>query len=65
MGSLRERVVAYANTSANLLAQLKELVELRERVKKAEKFCAAMHKSMKQKPASFYRKASTPRANWH
>jgi hypothetical protein len=50
MSSL-ERIAAYANTSADLLAQLKELVELRERLKKAEKLSTATPEPMKQKPA--------------
>jgi hypothetical protein len=37
MGSFQERIVAYAN----LLALSKELDQLRERVTKAEKLCAA------------------------
>jgi hypothetical protein len=37
MGSFQERIVAYAN----LLALSKELDQLRERVKRAEKLCAA------------------------
>jgi len=63
MSSL-ERVAAYANTSADLLAQLKELVVLRERLKKATKLSTATPQSMKQKPASFCRRASTSRARW-
>jgi len=37
MGSLQERIAAYANPSANLLTQLKELDELREQVSKKRK----------------------------
>jgi flagellar biosynthesis/type III secretory pathway chaperone len=37
MGSLRERITAFADASANLLAQLNELDELRERVRKAQR----------------------------
>ena len=37
MGSLQERIVAYAN----LLVLSNELDQLRERLKKAEKLCAA------------------------
>jgi hypothetical protein len=36
MGSLRERIAAYVDVSANLLTQLNELDELRERVRKAQ-----------------------------
>jgi hypothetical protein len=46
MGSLQERIVAYAN----LLATSKELDQLRERVKKAEKLCAASKASSKENP---------------
>jgi hypothetical protein len=35
MGSLRERIAAYANASSNLLAQLQELDKLRELVRQA------------------------------
>jgi len=38
MDSLQKRIAAYADASANLLAQLNELNELRERVKKALPF---------------------------
>jgi hypothetical protein len=37
MGSLRERITAYANASADLLTQLNELDELRERVRRAQR----------------------------
>jgi hypothetical protein len=60
MGSLQERIAAYANTSANLLAQLKELDELREQLKRAKKLATATQ----QKPASVYRRASSPRVRW-
>jgi hypothetical protein len=36
MGSLEERIAAYANACAKLITQLKELDDLRERVKKAK-----------------------------
>jgi hypothetical protein len=36
MDSLRERIAAYVDVSANLLTQLNELDELRERVRKAQ-----------------------------
>ena len=50
MSSLRKRIAAYANASANLLAQLNELDELREQVRKAER-SLAMLKPLKR-PAS-------------
>jgi hypothetical protein len=58
MGSLQERIVAYAN----LLALSKELDQLRERVKKAEKLCAAS-KRPKQRPASFHPRVPTHRVH--
>jgi hypothetical protein len=63
MGSLQERIAAYANASAKLLTQLKELDELRERVKKLKKLSASTPKPLKQRPASFCRRAHTPRAH--
>jgi hypothetical protein len=36
MGSLRERIAAYANASAQLLVQLEELDRLREQVRQAQ-----------------------------
>ena len=36
MGSLRERIDAYADASANLVVQLNELDELREQVRQAQ-----------------------------
>ena len=57
MGSLQERIAAYANPSANLLTQLKELDELREQVKKAKKLSTATPKPLKQRPANFCRRA--------
>lgn len=38
MSSLQERIAACADASANLLTQLHELDELRERVRKAQLF---------------------------
>jgi hypothetical protein len=64
MGSLQERIAAYANTSANLLTELKELDKLRELITKAKKLSAARPIPLKQKPASFCRRASTSRARW-
>ena len=57
MGSLQERLAAYANASANLLTQLKELDELREQVKKAKKLSTATPKPQMQRPANFCRRA--------
>ena len=57
MGSLQERLAAYANASANLLTQLKELDELREQVKKAKKLFTATPKPLRQRPANFCRRA--------
>ena len=51
MSSLRKRISAYAHASATLLAQLNELDELRERVRKAER-SLAIAKPLKR-PASF------------
>jgi hypothetical protein len=64
MGSLQERIAIYANVSANLLTQLKELDKLRDRIKKAKKLSTTRPKPLKQRPASFCRRASTPRARW-
>ena len=36
MSSIKQRIAAYAATSANLLTQMNELEELRERVRKAQ-----------------------------
>ncbi len=36
MSSIKQRLAAYAAVSANLLTQMNELVELRERVRKAQ-----------------------------
>ena len=57
MGSLQERIAAYANPSGNLLTQLKELDELREQVKKAKKLSTATPKPQMQRPANFCRRA--------
>ena len=54
MDSLQKRIAAYADASANLLAQLYELDELRERVKKALPFAhlrpKALAKARQQHP---------------
>jgi hypothetical protein len=49
MDSLQKRIAAYADASANLLAQLNELDELRERVKKAVPFAHLRPKALKEK----------------
>ena len=50
MGSLQqERIAAYADTCANLLAQLNELAELHEQVRKAQ-LSPAMREPLKQRP---------------
>ena len=64
MGSLKERIAAYANASAKLIAQLKELDNLREQVKRAKKLYNAIPKSLKQRSTSSSRRTSTRRANW-
>jgi hypothetical protein len=46
MGSLQARIIAYAN----LLALSKELDQLRERVKEAEKLSEATKPSSKKRP---------------
>jgi len=63
MGSLQERIIAYADVCTNLLAQLNELAELHEQVRKAQ-LSPAMRKPLKQKPASVSRRVLAPRANW-
>jgi hypothetical protein len=59
MGSLQERVAACANAFANLLAQLTELDELREQVRKAELSHAIPRRSLKR-PASIDRRVLAP-----
>jgi hypothetical protein len=49
MDSLQNRIAAYAAASANLLAQLNELDELRERVKKALSFAHLRPEAVKAK----------------
>jgi hypothetical protein len=59
MGSLQERIAAYADASADLVTQLHELDELRERLRKAQLFAHLCPKALRGKegpPAS--RKAS-------
>ena len=57
MRSLRERIIAYADVCANLVAQLNELAELREQVRRAQ-LSPAMRKPNKQRPASVGRRGS-------
>jgi hypothetical protein len=59
MGSLQERIAACANASANLLAQLTELDELREQVRKAEQSPAIRKRPLKR-AASQRRGSSSP-----
>jgi hypothetical protein len=59
MGSLQERIAACANTSANLLAQLIELDELREQVRKAELSPTIPRRPLKR-PASVCRRILAP-----
>lgn len=63
MGSLKERVVAFADACANLVAQLNELAELHEQVREAQ-LSLAMRKPLKQGPASVSRRILAPRSNW-
>lgn len=62
MDSLRDRIVAYANASADLLAQLIELDELRELVRKAQ-LSPALPKQPKQRTASVNRRILAPSAH--
>jgi hypothetical protein len=62
MDSLRDRIVAYANASADLLAQLIELDELRELVRKAQ-LSPTLPKPPKQRTASVNRRILAPSAN--
>jgi hypothetical protein len=55
MSSLWGRIAAYAD----LLAQLKEIEQLRKRVKQAEKLCSIKPNPPKKRPASFHRRAPT------
>ena len=64
MGSLEERIAAYANACAKLITQLKELDDLRERVKKAKELYNAVPRLLKQRPASSDRRAPARRDNW-
>jgi hypothetical protein len=61
MSSLGMRIAAFANASANLLAQLNELDELRERIRKAE-LSLAMPKPRKR-PASIRQRVLAASAN--
>jgi hypothetical protein len=61
MGSLQERIAACANAAANLLAQLSELDELREQVRKAQ-LSLALPKRPLKRPASVGRRVLKPSA---
>jgi hypothetical protein len=63
MGSLEERIAAYANASAKLITQLKELDNLREQVKRAKALYHAIPRLLKQRPARSDRRAPTHRAD--
>ena len=58
MGTLKERIAAYADASANLLIQLIELDKLREQVRKAQ-LSPATPKPLKR-PASVNRRVLEP-----
>jgi hypothetical protein len=60
MGSLQERIAASANVSANLLDQLIELDELRERVRKAELSPALPKRRPLKRPARVDRRVLAP-----
>jgi hypothetical protein len=62
MGTLQERIAAYADASATLLNQLIELYELHEQVRKAE-LSASIPKPLKR-PVSVNRRVLEPSANW-
>jgi hypothetical protein len=55
MRSFEQRIAAYAAASANLVTQLKELDQLRERVRKAQ-LSRVRPKRLKQRPASVNRR---------
>jgi hypothetical protein len=57
MSLLRERLAAHVTVIANLITQMNELDELRERVRKAQ-LSPTMPKPFKQGPASVTRRAS-------
>jgi hypothetical protein len=57
MGSLEDRIAAYADTTANLIAQLTELTELREQVRKAQLSARDHGEPKKQRPVSANRRA--------
>jgi hypothetical protein len=50
MSSLQERITAYADAFANLLTQLHELDELRERVRKAQLFAHLHPEALRARP---------------
>lgn len=62
MSSLRERITAYANASANLLTQLNELDELRERVRRAQ-LSSRITKPLKA-PRQPHRRSAASGGSW-
>lgn len=60
MDSLRERIAAFANESANLLVQLNELDELREQIRKLS---PGSPKPVKRS-TSVKRRSLSPGADW-
>jgi hypothetical protein len=62
MSSLREHIATYAKTSANLLTQLNELHELRERVRKAQ--LSSRDTPATEKAHERHRRVLAPSANW-
>ena len=56
MGSLQERIAALTAASANLLTQLNELDELRERVRKAQLLAHCGRKPLDRRPARVSRR---------
>jgi hypothetical protein len=63
MGSLEQRIAKYANVSAKLITQLKELDNLRDRLKRVKELYNTMRKPLKQRPASSNRRAPRRRAD--
>jgi hypothetical protein len=60
MGTLQRRVDAYTNMSANLITQLNELDQLRERVRKLSLRLA----NARKRRARRSQRALAPNANW-
>ena len=63
MGSLEERIAAYATACAKLITQLRELDSMRERFKKAKERYNAIPKPPKRRPANSDRRAHTSNAD--